>query len=430
MPLQDLLSHFAVALGIGLLIGIERGWKTRDAASGSRTAGIRTFTIIGLLGGTIGMLAELSGKPLGAPGAIILGFGFTAFSVTFMIMCRDENLAEKNYSATTAIAGMLTFALSAYAMVGDFRAAAAAAVATAGLLALRKDIHGFVNVITWPELRSALILLSMTFIVLPILPDDPIGPYGGVNPREVWLMAIVLAGVAFLGYGAVKYFGAQHGVLIAAAAGGLASSTAVTATNAKRAAAGEGSPPLLAAGVSLATAVSLVRVLAIVAALNRALLPYVGPPLLAATVIAVGFAFWSVYFRQEKKGREPTLQVRNPFGFWSVFGFAFVLVAIILVGRFLGEMFGSAGAILGAVVLGLGDVNAVTVSMSRLAPQPLTLQVASMAILVGVASNTLSKLAIGAVVGRGWFAAELAAVSAACLVVGCVALWAALVYFP
>ncbi len=131
----------------------------------------------------------------------------------------------------------------------------------------------------------------MTFIALPLVPDDPVGPFGGVNPREIWLIAIVLAGVSFLGYAAVKYFGERHGVLLAAAAGGLVSSTAVTLANARRAAAGEGSPHLLAAGVSLATAVSFVRVLAIVArAASRACWSLLAPPLGAATVVAVGLA--------------------------------------------------------------------------------------------------------------------------------------------
>ena len=125
MDIQDLMSHFAVALGIGLLIGIERGWRTREDEPGSRTAGIRTFTIIGLLGGTIGVLAQAAGVPLTVTGGLVLGLGFAAFAIAFTWMCRDENLADKNYSATTAIAGMLTFALSAYAVIGDMRVAAA-----------------------------------------------------------------------------------------------------------------------------------------------------------------------------------------------------------------------------------------------------------------------------------------------------------------
>src|SRR5262249_43640749 len=133
----------------------------------------------------------------------------------------EENRAAGTYSATTAIAAMLTFALGAYALVGDMRIAAAAAVAAAGIPATREAIHGLVEKITWPELRSGLVLLAMTCIALPILKDDPIGPFGGVNPREVWIIAILLAGISFLGYLAVKVLGVSRGVLLAAAAGGV-----------------------------------------------------------------------------------------------------------------------------------------------------------------------------------------------------------------
>ena len=108
---------------------------------------------------------------------------------------------------------MLTFALGAYTLAGDLLIAAALAVATAATLAFREPIHGWVRQITWPELRSGLVLLAMTFIVLPILPAEPIGPLGGVDLREVWLIAIMLAGVSFVGYVAVKYFGTQRGIL-------------------------------------------------------------------------------------------------------------------------------------------------------------------------------------------------------------------------
>ena len=418
MDIESLLSHFAVALGIGLLIGIERGWRTRDHAEGSRTAGVRTFTIIGLLGGTIGMIADATGTPLSLAGGVILGLGFTAFAATFVMMCRDENLADKSYSATTAIAGMLTFALAAYAMIGDMRAAAAAAVATVCILALRAPLHEWLTKINENEIRSALILLAMTFIALPIIPNDPIGPFGGVKPREIWLIAIILAGVSFAGYVAVKVLGARHGTLLAAAAGGLVSSTAVAASNAKRAAAGEGTPRLLAAGVALATAVSFARVIAIVAVLKPDLLRLIAPPLVVAVIIATAYALITTYWRKGDKDEDQTVKFRNPFGFWSVIGFAVLLAAIVLAGRVLGEGLGAAGAIIGALALGLADVDAVTVSMANLTPQPLSLQNAAVAILAAVVSNNLSKIAIGAVVGRGAFATEIAAMAFLCFAGG------------
>ena len=429
MDIQHLLSHFAVALGIGLLIGIERGWRTRGEAAGSRTAGVRTFTIIGLLGGTVGVIAEAAGTPLTPAGAIVLGVGFIAFAVPFTIMCRDENLADKTYSATTAIAGMLTFALAAYAMIGDMRAAAAAAVATVGILALRTPLHEVLSKINEREIRSSLILLAMTFIALPIVPNEPIGPFGGVNPREIWLIAIILAGVSFAGYVAVKVLGAQHGTLLAATAGGLVSSTAVTASNAKRAAAGEGTPRLLAAGVALATAVSFGRVIAIVAVLKPDLLRLLAPALAAAIVVAVAYALIAAYWRGDNGG-DQTVEFRNPFSFWSVIGFAVLLTVIVLLGRVLGESLGAAGAIIGALALGLADVDAVTVSMARLTPQPLSLQHAALAILAAVVSNNVSKIAIGAVVGRGVFAFEIAAMAILCFVAGAAAYWGTALIMP
>lgn len=430
MDTDELLSRFAVALGIGLLLGLERGWRSRDEKPGSRAAGFRTFAISGLLGGVVGALAHATGGAATAGGGLVIGIGLAAFAAVMTVFCLEENRDEKSFSATTAIAGILTFALGAYALLGDMRVAAAVAVAAAALLALRQSLHNWVKSVTWPELRSGLVLLAMTFIVLPLIPDDSVGPFGGVNPREVWLIAIVLAAVSFLGYAAVRYFGERHGVLLSAAAGGLVSSTAVTLANARRAATGEGSPQLLAAGVALATAVSFARVLAIVAALRPSLLALLGPPLAAATVVAVGFALFWVYWRAGASGGHTEVKLRNPFSFQAVIGLALVMGAIILVGRFIEHYFGSAGAVIGAAALGLFDVDAVTVSMTRLVPQPLSLQAGALAILAAVASNTVSKLVIAAGLGRGRFALDIGLMSAVAAAAALAALWPALLLAP
>lgn len=430
MDIVDLFSRFAVALGIGLLIGLERGWTRRGEKPGHRTAGIRTFSITALLGAVAGASVNALGGPGSTSGGLVLGLSFVAYAAAITVFCIEENRADKTFSATTAVAAMLSFALGAYALIGTPAVAGAVAVAATVLLASRRQMHGWLQQIKENELRSALVLLAMTFIALPVVPDDPIGPFGGVNPREIWLIAIVLAGVSFVGYLAVRYFGMRHGVLIAAAAGGLVSSTAVTAANARRAAAGEGSPVVLAAGVAIASAISFARVGAIVAALKPVLLPFVLPPLAAATIVAIGYALISVYWRPHKDGKAQTAKFRNPFGFWSVVGFAVLLALIVLIGRELGEWLGAAGAIIGAFALGLADVDAITVSMARLAPQPLSPQVAALAILAAVLSNTLSKIAIGVAVGRGAFALHIAAMGLGCVVVAAAAFLLAKVLYP
>jgi uncharacterized membrane protein (DUF4010 family) len=431
--LQELISRLAVALGIGLLIGLERGWRRRQASPGSRAAGIRTFAISGLLGGVIAALAlalssQASAGVASAAGGIVLGLGFAAHAAVVTLFTRDENRAVGAFSATTAIAGMLTFALGAYALLGDLRVSAGTAVAAAGLLAFREELHGWLENITWPELRSGLILLAMTFLGLPIMPDHPVGPFGGVNPRDVWIIAIVLAGVSFLGYAAVKNFGARRGLLLAAAAGALASSTAVTIASARHAAAGEGSPRLLAAGVAVASVIMFIRVAAIVAALKPDLLMLVAPTLVAASLVAAGFAIIRVYWPKTDTGSHQSVDFRNPFDFLSVVGFAFFLGLIVMLGRAVGETFGATGALAGAIFVGIADIDAITVSMARLTPEILSTSDAAVAILGAVASNTVSKIAIGAVIGRGAFAVDIAAMALLCLLVGAIALWLTFVF--
>jgi uncharacterized membrane protein (DUF4010 family) len=417
VDIEDLASRVALAFGIGLLIGLERGWSTRDAAPGSRAAGVRTFAISGLLGGLVAALPGARDGALDTGGSVLLAGAFIAFAGVIALFESDENRASGKRSATTAVAALLTFILGAYAVLGDVRVAAASAVAAVAVLVFREGLHGWVAKITRQEFESALVLLAMTFIALPIVPDRAIGPFGGVNLREVWIIAIVLALVSFVGYLSVKLAGGRRGVMIAAAAGGLVSSTAVTFTNARRAAAGEGSPHILAAGTALATAVSFVRIAAIVGALKPSLMWWVTPALLAGALLAAGYAFVSNSMGTASQA-QTAMTFRNPFAFWSVLGVAASMGALIVVGRIIIEQFGSTGAIASASAMGLFDVDAMAVSMARLAPEPLAPQAATFAILAGVATNTATKVAVAAAVGGGRFALEFAAVTLGCVLAG------------
>jgi uncharacterized membrane protein (DUF4010 family) len=195
----------------------------------------------------------------------------------------------------------------------------------------------------------------------------------------------------------------------------VVSSTAVTFTNARRAAAREGSPKVLAAGSVLATAISYVRVIALVAVLSPSLLRQVTAPLAVAAVVALGF---SVVCRGSSRERGDPLEFRNPFAFWPVIGMALLMGLMILFGRWIYAELGAVGAISGAATMGLFDVDAMVVSMARLDSGTVSAGTAALAILEGVASNTNTKVAIGTVLGRGAFAARVALASAACIVAG------------
>ena len=423
MDFEQLLSRVALALGIGLLIGLERGWRTREAESGSRAAGIRTFAISGLLGGIVGAIAQAAGGIVTTAGGVVLATALATYAAVITAFSRDENWSEGTFSATTAVAGILTIALGALAVIGDPLVAAAAGVAGAAVLAFREELHGWIKTITWPELRSGLVLLAMTFIAMPVLPDRLVGPFGGVNPREVWIIAIALAGVSFIGYVAVKYLGASRGILVSAAAGGLTSSTAVAITNAQRAASGEGAPVLLAAGVAVATAVSLLRVAAIVAVMESSLLILVVPAIMAAAAAAAGFAWLGVFNWSADKSHQQKLDFRNPFGLASVIGFTFFLAAVMILGRAVAEYYGAPGAIVGALAIGLVDLDSITVSMTRLTPYPLGHDQVAYAILAAAASSILSKFLIGVIVGRSRFLFQIGAMTLSCLLAGG-AVWA------
>lgn len=409
-PILELFIHLCAAFGIGLIIGLERGWRQREERSGSRTAGIRTFAVTGLLGGIIGAVAQalIVSAPIAA--GIVVAAGFATYSVVIAMFSRDENRAEHTFSATTAIAGMATFALGVYAILGDVRIAAATGVAIAIVLALRSRLHGLIQQLTWNELRSSLVLLAMTFVALPFIPDTPIGPYGGVNLRQIWLVAIALAAVSMIGYGAIRYFGAAYGNLLAALAGGLVSSTAVAVANARRSDAESGHALMLAAGVSIASGISYLRIVAVTAAINPALLRAVAPALVAASIIAGGAGIVLLARRargagspQAKKQAEK-FTLKNPFRFWPVVAFAVFLGAVSLLGKIAADALGAGGVIGGAVLIGFADVDSVALSMSNLALDPAQRVPAGIAILAAAASNTLTKAAIAAAFGSRAFA--------------------------
>lgn len=411
MQPDDLLRRLAVALAIGLLVGAERHWRDRDAQPGTRTAGVRTFGLTGLTGGVVAALGETAG-PLG--GALLLAAGLFALVAVLLPFALREAEAESRFSATGLVAAIATYALGALAVSGAIQAAGAAAVAMTALLAARESLHGLVARITWAELRSAVLLLSMTLVALPLVPDEPIDWLLGVNPARVWTLAVLLAAVSWLGYLAVKLGGERTGLLIAGAAAGLVSSTAVTLGNA--AAARRGGPAGgLAAGALVAGSVSCLRTLG----LAMLTAPGTGwrllPALLAATIVLAAAAF--LLGRNASPGDEST-ELGDPFEIRSVLRMALLLGAVGAAAKLGAERLGT-GAVLGiALVTGLTDVDAITLSVPPLAPEQIALELASQAVGVAVASNLVAKSLYAAALGGRGFAVRFGLGSAAGLAAG------------
>jgi uncharacterized membrane protein (DUF4010 family) len=413
------IEHLAVALAIGLIIGIERGWKQREEAEGERAAGLRTLALAGLLGGVWGGLA----RTFGSWGALALGLAFAVFTAAIVLFRWREVEHAKSYGATTVVAAMLAFSLGAFAMV-DMVAAAAAGVATAMLLALKAALHGWLRRLTWEELRAGLVLLAMTVILLPILPDREIGPLGAINPHEIWLMTITIAAISFAGYVAIRVAGPERGVVLSGLAGGLVSSTAVTLTMARLGRDHPEQQRLCAAASLLASAVMALRVLAIASVFNATLVRWLLPTLAAAIVAHVLFAGTLLgWTRNANETMAGPLELKNPFDLSVVLGFGAILAAIMVLAKALTLWTGTTAVMALAAVSGLADVDAITLSMARLGHADLPAQTAALAILLALGVNSVSKAALAAVAGGRAIGALVISGTALVIAAGLAGLW-------
>jgi len=392
MEQDELFRRLAVALAIGLLIGLERGWQAREEAEGERTAGLRTYALTGLLGGTSAALS-LASSPL------VLAAVLVSFAGAFTLFSWFEATSERDFSVTGVVAALLTFALGAYAVLGNEQVAVAAAVAMAILLALKAPLHKWLRRLTWVEIRAVLVLLAMSFLLLPVLPNRPVDPWGALNPAEVWLLAILIAGVSFAGYVAVRTLGDEAGIVVAAITGGLASSTGDHGLLARLARENPQAAPLLAGGILIAGITMLARVLAIAGALNPGLIVGLALPLAAAALVLVAASTYLFFGPRAPDALHPTLALKNPFEVITVVKFAGLIAVIMIASKVLSDTLGARGILLLAAASGVADVDALTLSMARLAGGGVTLHAATTAILLAASVNTAAKAAMAAYLG-------------------------------
>lgn len=412
MDENALLSRLAVSLAIGLLIGLERGWRSRDEDDHLRTAGLRTFALSGLLGGVTGLIGQQQGTTL-------IGLVFLGYSAAFAAFHWLEARAERNFSVTSVVAGMSTFMLGVLAVVGDLRAAIAGAVAMAVLLAMREQLHRWVASLSWAEIRSGLTLLAMTFLLLPILPNRTIDPWDAINPYIIWLLTILIAAVSFSGYVAIRIFGDRLGVMMAAVAGGLASSTATTITLAELVRQHPESRNLLAGGILTAGLVMVARVAIVASALNPMLLqPLLLPLLSGGFILAVGAGLMLVLSRGSSQ--QPVLKIANPLEMASALKMAALLTSVMLAAHLLQRYFGDAGVLATAGLSGMADVDAIVISMARMAMGAVDPALAAQAILFATAVNTLVKSVLAAAAGDGKLGLLVALVSVVAVAAGAV----------
>jgi uncharacterized membrane protein (DUF4010 family) len=390
---MELFFRLGLSLAIGLLIGLERGWQQREGPEGSRVAGIRTYGLIGLLGGIWALLAEELGE-------ILLGFAFAAF-VALMIVAHLRARTDTDQSVTGVVASLVTFALGALAVRGHEAVAPAAGVVTAVLLSMKPVLHSWLRRIEPAELYAGLKLLLISVVLLPVLPDRGFGPWAALNPYELWWMVVLIAGISFVGYLAMKIAGTQRGVMLTGLFGGMVSSTAVTLSFSRMGSTRTTLRRLLAAGILAAAGTMFPRMLVEIAVVNRNLLGSVALPLGVMTAASACAAAWLWRMERSRHAAQGTEEVmlRNPMELWPAVQFGLLLSVVILLAQLLRAWLGEAGIYLLAGISGIADVDAITLSLSRMAQTDLVPQVAARGIVLAATVNTLVKGVLALAIG-------------------------------
>jgi uncharacterized membrane protein (DUF4010 family) len=413
MPVEAGLIGLIIATLGGTAVGLERQWSGHADGPSARFGGIRTFTMLGAVSGLSGWL--LTQRQEAA--AIVLLAGATA-----IIIAAYAAASRQDIDATTEVAALVVVAAAVFAGLGSFRLASGIIALLSLLLVEKSRLHSMVARIDDVSLRAAVRFGVMALVVLPLLPSGPYGPLGGVRPRELWALVLFFSGLSFIGYVARRVVGPRRGYLVTGLLGGLISSTNVTFTFAR---VSRNQPLLgreLAFGAVAANAMLFPRVLVATAVLNSALVPVLLPYLLAPGILAAAIAAAGARHiplnRADENSRRNPLQLVDALQMAALF--QVVLMAVHLARQFWGE----SGVLTTAAILGLTDVDALTMSMARGIATATSLDLAAMAIAVGVLANTAMKLALtlwfgnasfriitgGAlagmiVVGAGWFAA-------------------------
>lgn len=368
-------------MAAGFLLGIERGWTLRGKVTGSRVAGFRTFALVGLSGGIAGLLAErgaaLAGGAIAASTAIILAIGYAP-------------TLRRRKDATTAVASLLTLGMGFLAGSGSEGLAIASAGVAVLILALRTELHGFLEKLDQGDIKALARFAIIALAVLPFLPNRALGPYDAWNPTKLWWVVVIVTGFSFAGYIANRVFGVRHGTIATALIGGAYSSTAVTQSLSQRLHLAE-ERGAAQAGIALASAVMYLRILLLVAVLaTRILVPLamaVAPALIVAWIAGAGLLRRAPH----SKGAMPR---GNPIELVPALAFLIFVALAALAARWAEGRFGQSGIAALLLISGSMDVDSAVVTAGGLPTTAIAAPLAALAIGGTIVANMLVKIGV------------------------------------
>lgn len=407
--------QFGAALGLGMLIGLERE-RTRGE---ERTfAGVRTFSLVALLGATSVYAGQQSGLYW------IVGLVFLAV-IALVVAAYQVTARNGNIGATTEVSVLITFLIGGLCTWNEVAIAGAVAVVTMLLLAVKGWLHNLAKKIEPSDVEATLKFGIVTLIVLPLVPNTNFGPTGleVINPYKTWLMVVLIAGLNFAGYVLVKVVGREHGLGITGLLGGLVSSTAVTLSFSQRSRTEPNLAPVLALAILLAWTVMFFRVVVEVGVVNIPLAKdlAVGMVLMGAVSLAICYLLWR-RGRNTEKAEAEVETGHNPFELGDAIKFGALFAVVIFVASAAQVYFGNAGLYLAGALAGLTDVDAIALSMANLARQdPTNAGAAARTIVIAVISNTMVKCGMAIWLGAPSMRRTMIPITGALAVSGAVA---------
>jgi len=403
MTLLDTLPAFLISLGIGLLMGLERERKPDSKA------GLRTFALVALCGTSAALLSQ----HLGAPWLLAAGFAVLGL---MMIAAHFEDAGRDDDPGTTStVAVLLCYSFGAMLWYGHVQLTVALALAATTLLYFKAELHGVTERLTRQDIVSFLQFAVVTFIVLPVLPDQAYGPFDALNPYRLWLMVVLISGLSLGGYAVLRLAGPDRGVPVLGLLGGVVSSTATTMVFSRHT---RTQPALAQAAlivILLANVVVLLRLAVITGIVAPSLLPALAPMLGGGVLVGALAPAWA-WWRRRGAATAPSLEVRNPTEMGAALGFGALYAVVLFAVAWLHDVAGSSGVYTVALVAGLTDVDAITLSTLQLFGRgQLSAAEVTRAILLAYASNLGFKLLMVAFIAGRALALKVAVGFAATL---------------
>lgn len=346
------LPRFLTSLAIGLLIGLER-----ERSPDSR-AGLRTFALVGLFGTLTAMLSEAANTPWLLLGGLLI-VGLMTIAAYFHI--KDDS---RDPGTTTVAAILVCYSLGATVWYGNDMLAVMLAIITTVLLYFKTELHGITEKLSRRDLLSILQFAVLTFIILPILPDKNFGPYETINPHQIWLMVVLISGISLAGYVALQFIGPRHSAILGLL-GGLVSSTATTLVYARRSVENQHFTQLAVVVILIANLTVLIRLAIVSAVASPSLLPQLLPILGSGFLLGSGVtAYW--WYQLSQHNPLPVPETKNPTEISTAATFGIIYGIVLFFAAWLSDVAGSKGLYIVALISGLTDVDAITLSSLRL----------------------------------------------------------------